>query len=368
MANATAYGFAGVQDFYSQRVMDYGVETVYNMVNESFMLYNRQFDAFSAMMVTQTTDFKRRYALSGSGFMQPIDDDGNPHPVIPSGVYDIAFPMQMYGTAWGTNRISRAKMTVGDANRFTVDAMMRDKRTEERRRLAALFTNVAWTFTDPEYGALTIQPLALTSDGVEYLTGNGTSATAQHYLAQANAISNTDDPYETLFGVLDTPAANVGDKIAFIPTNLVATTVALADFYPAADGNIQYGSGVSVASVDVNRTDPVTNSPLVGFGDRLLGYHVSGTWIVQKKSLPDSYILAIVDGADPVLAERIEPEAELQGLFPEYNSVDGNHEVTRLIRRNGYGVQNRVGAAILRVGNASYAIPTGYDARLALWT
>lgn len=364
MANATAYGFATVQDLFSQRVIDFGVETVYNMVNDSFALYNRQMEAFSAMMVSQTTDHQRRYALPGNGFMQPIEADGNPKPVIPSGVYDIAFPLRMYATAWGTNRISRVKMTVGDANRFTIDAMMRDMRTEERRRLAALFTNVSYTFTDDEYGVLTVQPLA-NGDTVTYLSGNGTMATAQHYLAQANAISNTDDPYETLFGVLDTPASNMGEKIAFIPTNLVATTIALADFYPAQDGNIQYGSGVSVAVAEVNRTDPVTNSPLVSFGDRLLGYHVSGMWIVQKKSLPDSYILAMVDGADPVLAERIEPDPELQGLFPEYHSVDGNHEVSRLIRRNGYGAQNRVGAAIMRVGNGTYAIPSGYDARIA---
>lgn len=364
MANVSAYGFTNASDLYSMRVIDAGVPTVNSMIAESLALFNRQFDAFSAALVTQTTDHQRRYALPGNGFGQPLDDDGNPKPVVPTGVYDIAFPLRMYGTAWGTNRISRAKMTVEDANRYTMDAMMRYYRTEDRRRLSALFTNVAWTFTDPMYGALTIQPLAITSDGVTYVQGNGTTATAQHYLAQANAIDNSNDPYDDLFNVLDAPASNTGDKIAFIPTNLVAATTGLANFYPAMDGNVNYAIDTTTANAAVTTNNPVTNSPLVQFGDRLLGYHLSGIWIVQKKSLPDNYILAMVDGADTVLAQRIEPEAELQGLFYETHDVDGNHFVSRMLWRNGYAVQNRVGAAIMRIGNGTYAIPTGYDARI----
>lgn len=368
MANTTAYGFYQAKDFFAMRAIDYGFQTITTMVEESVALYNRQLEALKAMMVEQTFDYKLRVTLPGGGFMQPIDDDGNPKPVKSGGSYDVAYPMRMYGTAWGTNRISRAKMTVADANQITLDALARDMRTQERRMLAALFTNVSWTFTDDKYGALTIQPLALTADGVTYLGGDGTMATAQHYVAQANAISNTDDPYATLFALLDRPASNVGDKVAFIPTNLVATTVALAKYYPAADQNIQYGSGVSVARAPIEKDNPITNSPLISWGDRLLGYHADGIWLVEKKSLPSSYIVSIVDGTMPVLAERIEPEAELQGLFPEYHDIDGNHEVNRLIRRNGYAVKNRVGAAIMRVGNGTYAIPTGYDTRLATWS
>jgi hypothetical protein len=52
------------------------------------------------------------------------------------------------------------------------------------------------------------------------------------------------------------------------------------------------------------------------------------------------------------------PANELQGLFPEQFSPDGNLNIQKFIRYCGFGVYNRTGATITRIGNASYAIPT----------
>ena len=46
--------------------------------------------------------------------------------------------------------------------------------------------------------------------------------------------------------------------------------------------------------------------------------------------------------------------------------MDGNHIVTRLIRYAGFGVADRVGAVCYYVGNATYQVPTAYDAPLAV--
>ena len=66
------------------------------------------------------------------------------------GVYDVAFPIQGGGTAWGDNRVSRALMTVGEAQRLTMGMLRRDADWVRRHFLAALFDNTTWTFTDEE--------------------------------------------------------------------------------------------------------------------------------------------------------------------------------------------------------------------------
>ena len=44
-------------------------------------------------------------ALGSGGTLQPLDEWGNPLPVKDEGVYDVAFPIQGGGTAWGDNRV-----------------------------------------------------------------------------------------------------------------------------------------------------------------------------------------------------------------------------------------------------------------------
>jgi hypothetical protein len=89
-------------------------------------------------------------------------------------------------------------------------------------------------------------------------------------------------------------------------------------------------------------------------------------WAVEWKRLPDSYIVSVATGADPVVGMREHPETELQGLFPEFQNVDGNRQLYKFIRYAGFGVLNRVGACVMRIGNGSYAIPSGYTAPLAV--
>ena len=58
------------------------------------------------------------------------------------------------------------------------------------------------------------------------------------------------------------------------------------------------------------------------------------------------------------------PSTALQGLFTENHSPDGNLHESRFIRYAGFGARNRIAALVYRIGNGSYAIPTGYTAPL----
>lgn len=356
MANTLAYGFVGLENMFAERVSDDNVEQVRTAIAESLAEHNRQVAAISSELVGVTEKYSARFYLPGGGTMQPLDEYGNPLPVREGGFYDVAWPIQGAGTAWGDNRVTRALMTVDEVNSMVIGSLQRDADWMKRHILAALFDNVAWTFADPEHGNLSIQPLA-NGDTVTYLRKNGLVTTDDHYLAQAAGILDASNPFPTIYSELSEHPENAGASIvAYVPTNQVSAVKALANFEPVADGDIQLGSGSNLLVGSIDR----------GFGDELLG-KTDKVWVVEWAMLPDDYIIATARGARfPALRMREYAAASLKGLFAEEHSPDGNLMENRLIRYAGFGAYNRVGALAYRIGNASYAIPTGYDAPLAI--
>lgn len=356
MANQVLYGFYDLESVFEERVNEVGVDTVATAITAAVTEHNRQMDALMSLFAERTTDFKVRFQTPTAARLQPLDQDGRARPIQPAGFYDIAFPIHHAGIAWGNNRIARAKMTVADANRITATMISADMRWVRDHMLAALFTNAAWTFADPEHGNLSIQGLA-NSDSVQYLvqTGSDAGATDTHYLAQANAIDNSNDPFPTIHSELTEHPENMGEVIAVIPTNLKATTEALSGFYPLGDPNVRLGGNQAelVGSLNVN----VPGS--------IIGYHDSGVWISEWRSMPASYMLAVSESGPRPLAMREHAESELQGFSQVATREDHPFWESHFERLAGFGGQNRVGALVYRVGNGSYAIPTGYTSPMA---
>lgn len=353
MANQTAYGFVTLEHMFADRVTALDTGVLAKAIQESAQEHTNQINALMSGLVEVTTDRSRRHLLSSSGTLQPLDEHGNPLPVRPEGSYPVGFPIQGGGTAWGDDRVTRALMTVAEANRFTVDAFVRDIDWLQRHLLAAVFDNVAWTFADPQ-DDVNVVPLA-NGDTVIYNRAGGTSATDNHYLAQAAGIADVTNPFGTLYSELSEHPGNRGPFIAYIPTNLRSDTEALIGFIEITDPDITLGAN----------SDRVSGAVDAGFGDEVIG-KVNKMWIVEWKALPDDYILAHARGNTSPLAMRQYPAAEIQGFFPEFHNVDGNHMVNRMLRYAGFGVQDRVAMAVMRVGNGTYAIPAGYDAPLAI--
>jgi hypothetical protein len=363
MANVTAYGFIDLEHMFNERITPENIPVVQTAIRATYDEYNKFLNAMMAELAVRTTEYKLSFALPSGKKMQPLDENGNPRPVKPVGKYAIAFPIRGVGDAWGDNRVSRAKMTVEEVNRLTLESLTADAAWQTTQMMAALLTNVEWTFTDEEHDDLVIKPLA-NGDSVKYVrTGGGVPATANHYLAQAADIADATNPYPTIKSTLSAYPGNNGPYVAYIATDLVADTKALATFEPVRDGAILYGADQTTANAVANQDLAGMNSALVGWGDELLGY-VDGVWVIEKKVLPDGYIIAVARGAvEPPLAMREYEEAELQGLRPEFHSPDGNHNEYRSIRFAGFGVRNRIAALVYLIGASPYAIPTGYDAR-----
>lgn len=365
MPNIVAYGFIELKDLFSQRIVTIQAETLQTAVIASFEEHNRQINALLASMVKRTTAFKFRYQLPGGGSLQPLDEKGNPKVVQPSGFYDVGLPIQGAGTAWGNDRIARAAMTVDDMNRYTVDAMDKDADWMRRHILNAVFNNAAFTYTDDRYGALTVQPLA-NNDGTGYVLRGGALDTAQnHFFAQAAVISDSANPFPTLYQALDEHPSNTGPYRAYVATSLVASIQAMTGLAQPTFTNLDYGSGITRSRDTINPDDKTYGAGVSpdNFGDRFLGYN-GGMEIWEWTSLPAGYIYGQAMGVNDVVAMREYEFEQLQGLFPEFFSPDGNLQVNRLLRFAGFGINNRVGAAVYRIGNASYAIPAGYNTGL----
>lgn len=361
---AIKYGLIGAAEAQSERVTTIGVQEVWTDIQGATAEYNRQIDSLFDSVVERMTAHQINFKLTSSSTLQPLDDWGNPQPTYEDGQYTVAFPIQGAGDAWGNNRVSRALMTVQQVSRQVDKTLRADVDWMRRHLLAAWFTNTTWSYTDDTYGALTIQPLA-NGDSVTYLRRDGTSATDNHFLGQANTISNNDNPFPTIYRELDEHPSNSGPYVAFVSSNLTDEIEGLDDLIEPDDPSLIISENNTRLRISVNVDESEYGQGPIMWGQRYLG-RANGVHAVEWSSLPDNYIVAIAVGAEEKpFGMREYPAQELMGLFPEFNDGDGNSYEFRWLRYAGFGAYNRVAALAMEIGDASYDIPTGYTAPLA---
>lgn len=348
-----AYGFVEYEDIFRYRVdqLDNGARLIRDAIQQSLDYNNRKNQAFRSRLATDTTLAKEWFQMPGGGILQDLEEEhANPLPTQEFAAYDVAFPIRGAGDATGTDRVSRAMMTVGEANYKTQEANLKDKRWHVAYMLAALFRSTSYQFLDkgrrgyPGNGQLDIKPLA-NGDTTKYITQWGAGVEEDnHYLAQLNPIDEANNPFPAIHDELTHHITSDGIVDVYVPDDLRASIEGMPNFREPRDPQINYGSGEST----VARGDK-------GIGDEYLGY-IDSCNIILMRSLPAGYMFGHLRGQKP-LAYREYPVASLQGLFQETHSPDGNHMETRFLRFGGYGVRNRTAALCYQVGASTYADP-----------
>lgn len=360
MANSIAWGFQNLTDLFAQRISAVDYSIIRTALTEFAQFQTETTNALFAEMARNTVEFKERVLLPASHEMQPLPEDGTPDPQHGGAYIETAYPMRRAGFSFGMNREVRAKMTVGELNEKVIEAEGADTRWILRAMLAALYTNANYTFKDPDKGDLTVRSLAKAADGSVYINQSGNMATATHHIAQAAGIADATNPYTTLYNLLSAHPSNRRPFVAYIPTNLVASTMLLASFVEYVGDNrdlIAYATNIDYAQDSI--------AQYLSFGSRVLGV-TDGMVVIEAKVLPDDYIVAKANTNIPPLVYRQEPEADLQGLQVVPFQVNSNLWKEDFYRKGGFGVRNPVAAAVCRVGNGAYAIPTNYNAATLL--
>lgn len=361
--NGLAPGFYNIDDILDRRIQDVNAETISTAIAESTTIHQRVVDAIYSTAQMRVEWFKRRYRVQGQRRVQSLTESGTPTPQRAGLAYDVALPLQIIGDSVAFNMWAKSKQTVQDVNDEMLQILAAFSVWEKRTFLAALFTDTAWTYADDsdDVGNLTIQVLANgATDSQLYPLRDGSTAVIDHYLAQANAIGDavTDNPYDIAHGILKQHPSNAGPYVAKIASDLVATTKALANFRDLPSTFVDYGVNATLAQQSAQQ--------LVGWGHEVVGVvegvgNGIGMVIVEDDDLPSTYIVTEALGAGPYVGVR-EEMIDGQQIAVRNHMVDTNLEKTDLYRRAGKGVVNRVAATVTRIGNANYAVPTGFDA------
>ncbi|MEL7434244.1 MAG: hypothetical protein AAFN11_09875, partial [Chloroflexota bacterium] len=218
-----------------------------------------------------------------------------------------------------------------------------------------------WPTTDGDgaIGTLTIKPLA-NNDAALYppLIGADSDDTAQenHYLVSgyaATAISDDNNPYITIRNELEEHFGlneGYGNCVAFIHTDQVAATEALADFVDVTDVVVTPGD------------DTATVNGLPNVPGRIIG-RVSGVWVSEWRYIPSGYILGT--DLDQPAPTKVRVHRSEYGL-PQALALVSEDERHPIMTRNyehdmGVGVGNRLNGVIVQLkASGSYDIPSRY--------
>ncbi|MFZ6028033.1 MAG: hypothetical protein ACOYYS_09985 [Chloroflexota bacterium] len=355
MANQILYGFMNLQTMLDQRVTAVGVDVVNTAITQSVEEHNRQMAAIMALFAIPTDKFKVRFKSPVAARLQPLDENGRARPIQVAGYYDVAFPLQSAGSAWGANHVTREKMTVQEANNITNTMLSADVRWLRDHVLAALFDNAGWSYSDDDddVGTLSIKGPA-NGDTDTYLVqaGADTGTTDDHFLAQAGAIADATNPLPTIYTELTEHPENTGDVITFVPTANKAAAEALTGFVKARRANdpVQQGSTADILVADLSVAVP----------GKVFGY-CDDQWLVHWPTLPTDYLLSVMTGGERALGMREHAEASLKGFQRVGERTDHPFYEAQWERHAGFGAWNRVGVVIQRVGNGTYAVPTNYS-------
>ncbi len=351
---------AGINSSDYAYVIDMSKELVYTATQEYVARVNLRMNEAMRLFVSGTTvKGSERYKLPATGLAQETGEGGTGKNRVPSGSWDVAFPLKNYNEMLSINDIDLGYTTPAEYQMY-IDGIMS---TFDARRqfeiLRRLFKNTTDTFVDARLGSLTIQPLA-NSDGTLYppVDGSTTEADDNHYSATsytAAQISDTNNPIATIVDELVEHGVNTTEDlpvITFINSAQARYISNLTNFVPYIPSVIQRGSNTDQVSVPAG-----TPGRVIGYVTGMNG----GSWVSVWNNIPSTYMLGLNLGVEAPLKMRVDERGMFGAGGVEMLPSERNGVITSdsWRMRNGFGVANRLGAYILEVsGDSTYTIPT----------
>lgn len=364
MANQNAYGLIDMIDQRlwnpTDRIQDINADDLAQAVLIDNARHNADIAAFQSLFCETTEEYIEGVVQRAGSRNQPLDEKGRSIPQKPAAPQTLYYPLQSSGNAWGETWAARQKMRVRDLANIMSTLYVGDYNWVRDHIIGALLVADGWSHTDPiRNTSVTIEGLA-NGDAFTYFSNvTGTAAVDTHILAEADAIADAANPYPIIYRELTEHPGNEGEVIAFIPTGLVATTTALAEFNSATlDPDITLGANTD------RLTGTLAGITLPPF-TTVKGKTDSGVWIVEMPALPAGFIIAVTTQGPRPLARRIDPDFG-DGFLVRAEREDFPLYETQLTRWEGYGARSRIGAVAYYVGTSdTYTAPAAYALPMA---
>lgn len=345
------YGFHNLEDAATTPALDAG-NLLVDAIQQATAFYNAATMQTISSLTFRTTEHVLGVKPADSFELQPADEWARPVPVRRAGGMQVANPLQRFQASIAYSYEASLKMTVQDVNDILFGMQQADARKLGKMILAALLDNDGWTYPDEQYGNLTVLGMANGEADWMYFRTNGGDATDNHYSGQAGGIADATDPFPVLYDEISEHPENSGAIVAFVSPQDMPAVNLLTEFFPSPDTRLQLGIANTQLASGQNVAAP----------GNYKGYHSAGIEIREWPSWPAGYVGAFSSGGLKPLAFREDELPQLQGFGPIAEREDFPYLQRVFQRKAGFGGYNRVGAAVRRVGNATYQIPAGYAA------
>ncbi len=348
-----AYGTLSILDTLASSqttVAEYGEDRAFEQIQAALDAHNAQVNDMTGWLAETTPDRQRRYGSQDTMRMVELDEFGAPDAQKLSAGVTVGFPLRMSGIAlqWTRSYLLRARTDELAAQvTGTLDA---DRLATIRDMKRALMISGNYTFDDRLVDGvdLAVKRLVNADSASIPLGPNGESfdaTTHTHYVARVSTLAATD-----ISAIIRNVAEHFSQGDTVLLINQASETAVrgfTSNFTPYVDARI-----IPAQSAQVGRASLSVNN----IYDRAIG--IFDTAEVQVKPwVPANYMVAIQRGVEKPLVRRIDPIAG-DGLQLVYEDERHPLRARAWERRQGFGVWNRVAAAVLYTGNTSYADPT----------
>ncbi len=357
------YGLHDLESIKEQRIAQIGTVELNDRIREWNAEVNRQYDAIMSVFTQRNerwnTNPIARYRQPASRLAQFITDHDAAKPRIQKGYYEVGLPLWRYEDALGMTYEASKKMTIEEFSVQLQSIDESDMNTSMLLLLFSIFYDTNWTFVSTEEDVPDVPVKAFANgDTVEYIIrGSSATATADHYTAQAGAISDVADPFSTIKDTLTQyPGTNSNDRIVtFVGGSTNVEHINELSGFNTVDRTHYTNFGDQVSLVDPSA------DTFLGMGDEVLGEHESGVLVVRWRRIPTDYLVSVNLDAEKPIGIREDETPALRGLM-NIDAVEnsGNTLLNRFRRKIGFAPVNRTGVLVHRVGNGTYAPPAPY--------
>lgn len=335
-----------------QTILSFGEDRLFASVQAALAVHNEQVNEMMSTLAVRTTDRVRRYGVSTTVTMEPMDEMGIPHAQkeMPVGT-NVAFPLRRnaIATQWTRewfkyHKVSELANQVKQRQDADLRRVIFDLRT-------ALFNPTNYTTLDRLFDnySLDVKRLvnadsaAIPNDPVG---GTFNGATHTHYIARISALAASD---VVALLLLVAEHYDAGQQYLYINRAQEAAIRAMtANFVAYTDARLTLSDNTTRAlGRDLNMVNPYNRA--IGLFD------AAEVWV--KPWIPASYMFTYMEGQTPPLVMREQAVGDT-GLTLRYEFDSAPLHAQEFGHDYGFGVWERTNGAVLYTGGTTYTAPT----------